>query len=933
MTRALQVVFFVTGLLACSGDDEMPEDTGMPDMETETDTGDPPPPPPPPQNIVELAQDNDALSTLVSLLERVDLDDTLSGEGPFTVFAPVNSAFMGIDPSMLSDEELTEILSYHVVSGEVDSASIPERATSEATFTLFFDTDGGVRVNDANVTEADIDATNGIVHVIDSVLMPPNIVEAAGFAGLTELTAAVGAADPLVAATLSAPGNLTVFAPTDTAFQGITAPSDPEDLAEILTYHVLPTAVNSTEIPALATSFAGFTLFFDTSAGVMVNDATVVVADVQTTNGVVHVIDQVLLPPDILTAAGFAGLNELATAVGAANASVANTLSGPGPFTVFAPTDMAFQNITAPTDPDELAEILFYHALTEEVDSTTIPDLADSAAGFTMFFDTTAGVMVNDATVVVADVRTTNGIVHVIDTVLTPPDILDAAGFAGLNELATAVGAADPSVLKTLDGRGPFTVFAPTDAAFQSIKAPTDPAALAEILFYHALTSEVDSTAIPDIADSAAGFTLFFDTTAGVQVNQANVVIADVRTTNGIVHVIDDVLLPPDIATAAGFAGLNELVNAALAADPIVLKTLAGPGPFTVFAPTDAAFQSITAPTDPAALAEILFYHALTSEVDSTAIPALADSAAGFTLFFDTTAGVQVNQASVVIADVRTTNGIVHVIDDVLLPPDIVEAAGFAGLNELAAAVGAADASVVAALQGPGPLTVFAPTDTAFQAITAPTDPGELADILFYHAYPGSFDAASIPAKADSAFANDFGIPVSALFDTSNGVDINNASVVVADVRTTNGIVHVIDEVLLPPSILDLAGIAGLNSLAGALMAAPGDLDVLLSGSGPFTVFAPTDDAFSGAPAVTGQDLTDVLLFHVVDLDIATPVLAADLVDGEVDTALTETNAIDTITVDTVAGTVEGANLVLTDVNGTNGTVHVIDAVMIPPSF
>ncbi|MEO0604317.1 MAG: fasciclin domain-containing protein, partial [Myxococcota bacterium] len=169
---------------------------------------------------------------------------------------------------------------------------------------------------------------------------------------------------------------------------------------------------------------------------------------------------------------------------------------------------------------------------------------------------------------------------------------------------------------------------------------------------------------------------------------------------------------------------------------------------------------------------------------------------------------------------------------------------------------------------------------------------------------------------------------VSALITTDGGAAINGASVVIADVRTTNGIVHVIDTVLTPPSILDLAGIAGLTELATAVTNQ--SLVPTLSGPGPFTVFAPTNMAFMGAPPVSGQTLTDVLLYHVVDLTVPSPVLEGDLTDGEVPTAL---GGDDTITVDTGAGTVEGAGLVLTDVNGTNGTVHVIDAVMIPPSI
>ncbi|MEM6927191.1 MAG: fasciclin domain-containing protein, partial [Myxococcota bacterium] len=221
------------------------------------------------------------------------------------------------------------------------------------------------------------------------------------------------------------------------------------------------------------------------------------------------------------------------------------------------------------------------------------------------------------------------------------------------------------------------------------------------------------------------------------------------------------------------------------------------------------------------------------------------------------------------------------------------------------------------------------PTNDAFGSFTLPVDQ-TLENVLFYHAYPGSFDSANLPAKADSALATSFPNPtnVSALITTDGGAAINGASVLVADVRTTNGIVHVIDTVLVPPTILDLAGIAGLTELAAAVTGQ--GLVPTLSGAGPYTVFAPTNMGFMNAPPVSGQTLTDVLLYHVVDLSFTSPVLEGDLTDGEVPTALGGT---DTITVDLTAGTVEGAGLALTDVNGTNGTVHVIDAVMIPPSI
>ncbi|MEM6926750.1 MAG: fasciclin domain-containing protein, partial [Myxococcota bacterium] len=150
---------------------------GCPMEDNDKDSGDAPEPAG--NTIVDIASADPNFSTLVGLLND-DLVETLSGPGPFTVFAPTNDAFAGVDTSGLSDEQIVEILTYHVVPGSVGSTEIPAVVDSVATFTLFFDTTDGVQVNDATVIDADIAASNGIIHVIDDVLLPPNILDAAG---------------------------------------------------------------------------------------------------------------------------------------------------------------------------------------------------------------------------------------------------------------------------------------------------------------------------------------------------------------------------------------------------------------------------------------------------------------------------------------------------------------------------------------------------------------------------------------------------------------------------------------------------------------------------------------------------------------------------------------------------------------------------------
>jgi uncharacterized surface protein with fasciclin (FAS1) repeats len=137
--------------------------------------------------IVEVAASNPDFSTLVAAVKAAGLVDTLSGDGPFTVFAPTNEAFDALPAGVLdalllpkNKDALTSILTYHVVSGEVtaDMVKPGEVATVEGS-TIDLSTEGGVKVNDANVVATDVEASNGVIHVIDAVLVPPTVEVAA----------------------------------------------------------------------------------------------------------------------------------------------------------------------------------------------------------------------------------------------------------------------------------------------------------------------------------------------------------------------------------------------------------------------------------------------------------------------------------------------------------------------------------------------------------------------------------------------------------------------------------------------------------------------------------------------------------------------------------------------------------------------------------
>ena len=270
------------------------------------------------QDIPTNAQNTGMHDSLVAALSHAGLVSALQADGPFTVFAPTDDAFAaaGIDLSTFdTDEEnatLSDILLYHVVSGSVAASDVTDGMSAEAlngddlSFTV---SDGSVMVNDATVTTADVMASNGIIHVIDKVLMPPadlaDIPTVAQGTGIhTSLVAAVVQAELLT--TLQGDGPFTVFAPTDDAFTaaGIDlAALDTEEgkaaLTDILLYHVVSGAVPSSAVTdgMSATAVNGDDLSFTVGEGVMVNDANVVLADVPASNGVIHVIDKVLMPP------------------------------------------------------------------------------------------------------------------------------------------------------------------------------------------------------------------------------------------------------------------------------------------------------------------------------------------------------------------------------------------------------------------------------------------------------------------------------------------------------------------------------------------------------------------------------------------------------------------------------------------------------------
>jgi transforming growth factor-beta-induced protein len=417
-----------------------------------------------------------------------------------------------------------------------------------------------------------------------------------------------------------------------------------------------------------------------------------------------------------------------------------------------------------------------------------------------------------------------------------------------------------------------------------------------------------------------------------------------------------------DIVDTAVSAGkFKTLVAAAKAAG--LVDTLKSKGPLTVLAPTDTAFKKLPAGTVESLLKEenreklqaILKYHVIAGKVMSGDVVKLneAKTVGGQTVKIDTDTGtVMFNNAKLLNADIACSNGVIHVIDTVLLPSapasetktaakkmDIVATAASAGsFNTLLAAAKAA--GLVEVLQGKGPLTVLAPTDDAFKKLPKGTvesllkeeNREQLQNILKYHVIAGNVKSGDVVKLTEAATVAGLKVQIKA---KDGVVTFDKAKLLKADIECTNGVVHVIDSVLIPaatPDVVDTAVAAGqFKTLVAAVKAA--GLVETLKGDGPFTVFAPTDEAFKKIPAETLQallkpenkdKLTSILTYHVVSGNV----LAADVV--KLSKAKTVNGKEVTVKVSDGDVMIDNAKVLKTDIKCGNGVIHVIDTVIMP---
>ncbi|MDF0708695.1 fasciclin domain-containing protein [Flagellimonas okinawensis] len=608
----LTLLLFVFGLTSCSDDDD-----GTP-------------PPEQTVTIVDAAQATAELSTLVSALQKADespnndLVATLDGEGSFTVFAPTNQAFNdllaqldGFDSlddfsSQQLQDLLAVILTYHVV-GEAALSSDLSNGMSLTTVqgsTLQVSTEGGVFIQDATdvpaeVTSADIEVSNGVVHIIDKVLLPQAILDeladiilvpitdlAIGNENLENLVAALTAANGDLPTVLRGNGPFTVLAPTDEAFEtfldGAALTDVPVDvLTNVLLNHVISGEVTSEDLTGLGSGYTStlatgagdqnVSLFFNTSDGVTFNGvSSVVTPDVKALNGIVHVVDAVIDIPNIVDhAVANPGLSSLVGALtDGGNTTFTDLLSNEEElFTVFAPGNDAFSAFTNPNTND-LNDILSNHvvvgaaAFSSDLTNSYVNTAAEYAAdeNLSLYINTDDGVTLNGtSSVVMADIVASNGVIHTVDAVIDLPTVVTfAAADPNFSTLVQALTELTPStdfvsVLSAQDGAGsdPFTVFAPTNAAFDALASIPAEADLIPILQHHVVAGA--NVRSGDLSDGATATTLegdmitinlpgtgdnIADITDGAGNTGIGIDAVDVQAINGVIHVVDTVLIP-----------------------------------------------------------------------------------------------------------------------------------------------------------------------------------------------------------------------------------------------------------------------------------------------------------------------------------------------------------------------------------------------------
>ncbi|WP_420595776.1 fasciclin domain-containing protein [Deinococcus sp.] len=632
------------------------------------------------QSIADIVASNPNFSTLLTALQAADLVETLKS-GEYTVFAPTDAAFNKVPSDTLAGvlndtEALKSVLLYHVVPGKVNAAQVMSMGsvTTVQGADLTISTSGSkVLVNGVNVVQADVPACNGVIHVIDGVLLPP-------------VSASVPAPEPEpVAEAPVEPAPVEPApvepAPVEPAPEPVAEVPAPVPAPEPLVIPAVPLSQPSGSVPDTAP-------VAETPAPAQpapvepaptADSSTSASNTCDATTGTPNTIYDLVVADD-----RFSTLRSLLS-----DAGLTETLMG-GEYTVFAPTDDAFAAVDPGTlaaiasDPELLKQVLLYHVAPGILSAEQIATMTEipSAEGQNLNVVADGGtVKVGNATVITPDVAACNGTIHIIDAVLIPPDLTLPAptGEAGTTDTAADTNTETPAPdTATADTTATDTT---TDTTTTEAPAPDtttgDSAATTD-------TTTTDTTTTDTTTEAPAPDTATADTTATTPdatpqaVPETPAPTTDSSTEAGAGTLATqgndttNFNLTEVVATDPRFTTLAELLTEAGLID--TLKS----GVYTVFAPTNDAFAKLDPGTlaalkaDPEKLKQVLLYHVVDgfdTAASASGEVASLDSASDTLKVSGEAGAYTVNDVSISQPDVETANGIIHVVDTVLIPP------------------------------------------------------------------------------------------------------------------------------------------------------------------------------------------------------------------------------------------------------------------------
>ncbi|WP_259107998.1 fasciclin domain-containing protein [Salinibacter ruber] len=665
------------------------------------------------RTVAERIEEWGTLGDLEAQLRSAGLYETLEDENStFTVFATRLSDLSEESVAAADQGVLTDILQYHVVQGEElafndfsDGQTLETVSGDELTVST---TDTTASVNGAQVLTKDIGATNGLVHVVERTLLAnQSLSTRLTLDGFTQTT------QGLVEENGGVPndGPYTIFAPTDGAYGGFeleTLVSNSDFLSSFIGYHVVEGRLRASDLNNGQTleTLSGneLQISVDDDGNVLVNGSEVVTTNLGATDGVVHRIGGALLQNQSISGRTALATNYSNLKGGLDQVGLASTLDGGGSFTVFAPQNGAFGGVDTDTLQSSnpfYRSVLEYHVVSGQVlesDDLSGGQTLETVGGTELQVTEEGGtVRVNEYPVREANVQASNGVIHGMGSIfLENQTVADRAALTSvLTSLEDLLQRADLYGALN-DSDGTFTVFAPADGAFAELNANAVSALTADrnrgllrkILNYHVVEGEAFSgtelqegrrlqTLQGSSVRTVAG-------SGGVQVNGIPVTQPDLQTSNGIVHLIEgDVLLPSlDAVEQSVIEGYTLLEQSLTETD--LRQNVKEANEITVFAPTNAAFQEYLdsafganslADLTQAQIQEVsenLRYHVATEEVgagaidDGDEIPTLEGSNLTFTVEGN---AITVEGASVQEANIQSTNGVIHQIDQVLVAP------------------------------------------------------------------------------------------------------------------------------------------------------------------------------------------------------------------------------------------------------------------------